>query len=263
MIKSTEKPKRTDNEYSVPALEKSVAILDCLAKSAEGLTLSAICKQLGLPKTSTYSILCTLQAHNYVRKNPNSTFSLGLRLFSLGMQSVRHIDRKEIFVPHLEKLRDETHFTVHLCTYENGESVCLEKIEGFGGIRFLSYVGERKVLNVSACGKAMAAFLPEDELSLMFNKGLLSLTANSISTETAFRQHLEEIRQYGYAVDDEEGEIGVRCIGVPILMSDGTVFGAISLSTLKSHLQMQKIPEYGEKLKQTARHLSELLGERS
>jgi DNA-binding IclR family transcriptional regulator len=68
----------------------------------------------------------------------------------------------------LEKLRDETHFTVHLCTYDNGESICLEKIEGFGSVRFLSYVGERKPLNVSACGKAIAAFLPEHELQKLF-----------------------------------------------------------------------------------------------
>jgi len=248
------------SSYSVPALEKSIAIIECLAQSEEGLPLSGVCKKLNLPKTTVYAILHTLEAHNYVRKNPDGTYNLGLSLYSLGMLSVRHIDPNKLFVPHLEKLRDDTHFTVHLCTYDSGESVCLEKIEGFGSIRFLSYVGERKLMNVSACGKAMAAFLPEQDLQAMFAKGLLSLTANSISTEQAFRDHLEQVRQYGYSIDDEEGEMGVRCVGAPIFKENQQVFGAISLTTLKGNLPMQKIPEYGEKLIETAKILSASLG---
>ncbi|GGD98344.1 IclR family transcriptional regulator [Paenibacillus nasutitermitis] len=246
--------------YSVPALEKSISIIECLAQSTDGLSLSAICKKLDLPKTSVYAILCTLEAHNYIRKNPGGTYNLGLSFYSLGMLSVRHIDSKQLFVPHLEALRNETTYTVHLCTYDNGESVCLEKIEGLSTIRFLSYVGERKLMNVSACGKAMAAYLPEKELQVMFSKGMLSLTPNSINTEQAFREHLEQIRQYGYSIDDEEGEMGVRCVGAPIFTEGHQVFGAISVSTLKGNLPMQKIPEYGEKLIQTAKIISASLG---
>ncbi|WP_169089269.1 IclR family transcriptional regulator [Paenibacillus sp. PL91] len=160
-------------------------------------------------------------------------------------------------------MRDETHFTVHLCTYDNGESICLEKIEGFGSVRFLSYVGERKPLNVSACGKAIAAFLPEHELQKLFAKGLVSLTDNSISSESAFREHLKQIREYGYSIDDEEGELGVRCVGTPIFRDNQQIFGAISISTLKGNLPMQKVAEYGDKLMGTAKILSGFLGSKT
>ena len=106
----------------------------------------------------------------------------------------------------------------------------------------------------------MAAFLPERELQAMFAKGMLSLTANSITTEQAFREHLEQIRQYGYSIDDEEGELGVRCVAAPIFTDERQVFGAISLTTLKGNLPMQKIPEYGEKLIETAKVISASLG---
>lgn len=103
-------------------------------------------------------------------------------------------------------------------------------------------------MNTTSVGKAITAFLPEKELQVMFSKGLQNLTPNSISTENTLRVHLQQVREFGYAVDDEEGEIGVRCIGVPIFLDGGNIFGSISLSTLKSNLPMQKIQEYGEKL---------------
>jgi IclR family acetate operon transcriptional repressor len=170
------------------------------------------------------------------------------------------LDTKDVFLPYLEQLRDNTHFTVHLCAYDKGETVCIEKIEGPGTIRFLSYVGERKLMNTSSGGKAIAAYLPENELNVMFSKGFSCLTPNSITNEHALRDHLNQIREYGYAVDDEEGEIGVRCLGAPIFMDDGFIFGAASLSTLKNNLPAQKFPEYSEKLMKVTEELSRLLG---
>ncbi|WJH33727.1 IclR family transcriptional regulator [Paenibacillus sp. CC-CFT747] len=222
--------------------------------------MSDLSSELGLPKTSVFNIMQTLEAYNWVRKDSSGLFQLGLKLYSLGMSSLRNLNIKGSFVPYLEQLRDDTHFTVHLCSYEKGETVCLEKIEGPGTIRFLSYVGERKLMNTTSVGKAIAAYLPENELQVVFSKGFNNLTPNSITNEREFREHLVQIRQFGYAVDDEEGEIGVRCLGAPIFMEDGLMFGAVSVSTLKSNLPVQKFQEYGQLLMQVAEKLSRSLG---
>ncbi|MCQ6557477.1 IclR family transcriptional regulator [Paenibacillus mendelii] len=252
--------KSKKGSYIVPAIDKSIAILNFLSLSGEGQTMSTIGKELNIAKTSVFSILHTLETHNFVRKDPDGLYTLGLKLYSLGILSVRNIDSKAIFVPHMEVLRAETEFTVHMVAYDNGETVCLEKLEGPGSIRFLSYVGERKRLNTSACGKAIAAYLTEKELQIMFSKGLNHLTPNSISTEPALREHLHEVRQSGYAIDDEEGEIGIRCIGAPIFMNDGIVYGGISVSTLKTNLPFQRIPHYAEKVLTAAKKISNELG---
>jgi DNA-binding IclR family transcriptional regulator len=249
-----------NSKYSVPALEKSVTILDFLAQNKEGFSLSELSNQLAMPKTSVFTILNTLESHNYVRKSPEGLYHLGLKLYNLGMTAINHIDIKRVFVPYMEQLRDNTHFTVHMCMYDNGETICMEKIDGPGMISFKSFVGERKKMNTTSVGKAIAAYLPEKELQIMFSKGLQILTPNSISTENALRAHLQQVRAFGYAVDDEEGEIGVRCIGVPIFIDEGNIFGAISLSTLKSNLPMQKLQEYGEKLMTVANAVSKQLG---
>lgn len=248
--------------YAVPAVEKTIALLEHLGKLRRGMTLSDLSSELGIAKTSVFSILHTLEAHNYVRKTDDGLFHLGLKLYSLGMASLEHIDVKTVFVPLMKQLRDETHFTVHLVAYDQGETVCLEKIDGDGMIRFQSYIGERKAMNTSASGKAIAAYLPEAELKRMFAKGLNRSTPRSIVTEAALREHLERVREQGFAVDDEEGEIGVRCIGTPIFMADNLVFGAISVSTLASSLPESAVASYAAKLSAVCEKLSRELGYR-
>lgn len=248
--------------YTVPALEKAIFILEHLSKSSSPLTLSQLCNELELPKTTVFSLLNTLELHSFVRRDPSGHYHLGLNLFSLGMASKAKLDTKSLFVPRMEQLRDATNFTVHLSAYDNGMVVCLEKIEGSGMIRFNSSIGRYKRMNTNAVGKATAAYLSKKELQVMFDKGFDDFTPNSITNESAFLDHLEKIREFGYAIDDEEGEMGVRCIGVPLFLADGLVFGAISLSTLKSILSMQKIPEYAALLMDAAKDISLQLGYR-
>lgn len=257
MEKPAEGPK-----YAVPALEKSIAIMEYLAVSDNGASFSDLSKELGLPRTSVYTILNTLETYGFIRKSPIGAYHLGLKLYSLGMSAIRGVDTGTLIVPYMERLRDETNFTVHLGVYDKGEFVTQEKIEGAGMVRFQSYAGERKRMNTSAVGKAIAAYLPERELQLVISKGLLLLTPNSIGTEAAFREHLRQVRGFGYAIDDEEGEMGVRCIGVPLFMSDGIVYGAISLTTLKGNLPAQSLPRFGGMLIEAGKEISARLGYR-
>lgn len=117
-------------------------------------------------------------------------------------------------------------------------------------------------MNTSAAGKSIAAYLPEQELQLVLAKGLHALTENSIATEQAFREHLQQVRRSGYAIDDEEGELGVRCIGVPLFMSDGIVYGAVSMTTLKGNLPVHALPQYGDLLIKAGSEISVQLGYR-
>lgn len=247
-------------KYSVPALDRSILIIEYLSELAEGVSLSDVCRDLNLPKTSVYNILNTLETHGFIRKDHHGLYWLGLKLYSLGMKSIRNIDVQMNIIPYMEKLRDETGFTVHLAAYDRGEAIALEKIEGQGMIQFQAYVGERKKMNTSGGGKAIAAYLPENELQTMFSKGLNCATPNSITSEHELREHLKKVRQVGYAIDDEEGEMGVRCIGIPIFLSDGIVYGSVSITTLKSNLPAHSLAEYGEKMLYVGREISRRLG---
>ncbi|WP_010273160.1 IclR family transcriptional regulator [Paenibacillus senegalensis] len=247
-------------KYNVPALEKAISILELLTDKKTGLAISDICQALSLPKTTVFTILNTLEAHNLVQKLPSGAFKLGLGLFRLGMNAYHLVDFKEICVPYMEHLRETTSFSTHLGLYSQGEMIIVDKLEGPGMIRFNTYIGERKQLNTSAVGKAICAYLDEEELALVIDKGLKCLTPNSICTEQSFRDHLKLVRKFGYAVDDEEGEIGIRCVATPIFNHEGKVHGGISVSTIKNNLSTQKIPEIGQLLMEACAGISSQLG---
>lgn len=169
------------------------------------------------------------------------------------------LENGRTLLPRLKALRDETGHTVFFSLYENGEQVVWEKVDGPGSVLFKAFRGERKRLNISSAGKAIAAFLPPQELKLALQKGLQQATPNSIVSEEDFIQHLAEIRSQGYAIDDEEGEPGVYCIGVPVFTKDRMIYGAVSMSTLKSSLLQKGINQYISAVRSAAEDIGNTL----
>jgi DNA-binding IclR family transcriptional regulator len=247
-------------KYSVPALEKSFSIIEHLSKSTSGLSISELSSELNIPKTSVFSILNTMEAHNYVRKTSSGAYKLGLQLYSIGMTVINSVNIMELSIPYMEQIRKDIHCTVHLSVYDNGEVVYINKLEGPGLVGFQTFVGQRKRPNTSASGKAVLAHLPDSELKMVVAKGLDCFTPNSLCTEAALRENLEQVRSFGYAVDDEEEEIGVRCLGAPIFNQLGVVYGAISVTTIKNNMPMQKLPEIGSLLLHVGKQISNQLG---
>lgn len=243
----------------VPAIGRAFEVMDLLAHSDGPCSLRDIHTRLDLPKTSVYSILATLQACGAVVKLRNGTYRPGIRLYTLGMSVRVTLEHSKIFLPRLRQLRDAIGHTVFFSLFDDGDLVVWEKVEGLESVYFKAYVGERKRLNTSSAGKAIAAYLTEEELNYALSKGMDSLTERSITSREEFLRHLRETREKGYAIDDEEGERGIFCIGVPVFNRQGQVFGAVSMSTLKSRIHVGSLNGYINELKRAADDLSRIL----
>lgn len=243
---------------NAPAMEKSAAILEYLYEQDHPCTLTDICKHTRLPKSSVHTLLTTMEALSYIRKE-NNNYTLGIRLYSLGCRAMEHAILTQVYLPALRRLRDTTGFTVHLCMYENGKLTVLDKLDGPGVVQFKAYKGQRKRLNTSAGGKALAAFLPEDELQKVIAGGFDQFTATSIADAGAFVRHLAGIRKVGYSIDEGEGEVGVRCLGAPLFLYGGKVFGGVSITTISSQLPLQQISHYASLLLAAAAEISRAL----
>lgn len=247
------------NSYTVPAVEKAMLILEYITGSKNGCSLRDIHGSLGIAKTTTFSTLTTLAECGYVRKTSEGLFVPALKLATLGEKAKDFAYDSHFMLAQLESLRDKTGFTVFFSAYEKGEQIVLEKVDGFGGVVFKAAVEQRKHINTSGSGKAMAAFLSPKELKCVLSRGLKQLTANSIYEEKAFLAHLEVIRRQGYSIDDNEGEMGVRCIGVPVFMYGNEVYGAVSVTTLSENLPPEKISEYAPLVQAAASEISKHL----
>lgn len=248
-------------KYSVPALDKAMAILELLAEAETDMTVTEIHVRLELPKTSAFMILNVLEMYDMVHRNAAGRYSLGVKLYNLGMRYMTKIELKKTARPLLETLAKETGFTAHLGILVDGQIMFVDKVELKSFIKFSTFEGMRSDLHISSLGKAMAAYLPEQKLNdILAERGMGKYTPNTITSPDMFKKALASIRETGYSIEDEEGELGVRCIGAPVFNHEGEVVAAVSITALQSDLLHDLIPLTGRKVKQAAEALSRQLG---
>ncbi|XOK62391.1 IclR family transcriptional regulator [Paenibacillus elgii] len=251
----------TDKKYNVPALEKAIAIIETLSQREEPVGVSDLCKLVDIPKTSVFFILNTLEQHQYIIKSPDGKYSLGSKFINIGLSTLNRIDIRTVARVSMERLLGETGFTVHLAVLDNLEPMYIEKVESQAFVKFATYIGQRQPLHASGVGKALAAFMPQDLLEqALREKGLPEKTEKTITNVHDFMAELEAIRRQGYAVEDEEGEAGVRCIGAPVFDHYGQLKAAVSITALRTELPIHDIPAIGEQVKRAALDISRQLG---
>ena len=250
--------------YRVPAVLKSLDILELLGRSGQA-SLTEICTRLGLPKSSAYQILQTLASRGYVRHvGSSAAYSLGLSLFELGNQAVGQLDLRDEARPILRELVAQTHQTGHLGILDGQQGMYLVKVDGDRAVRLNSWEGKRLPLHSTSIGKALLAWIGDDAARLMLGPGPLpALTSATITDPEGLISHLEEVRRQGWALDDQENESHIRCLGAPIRDIHGQVAAAISLSGLASELVGEMLLDMAARTKAAAALISSRLGNKS
>jgi DNA-binding IclR family transcriptional regulator len=224
--------KSKGSPYQVQVLDRAVAILEALAACDEDLSLFEIAARLRLHKSTIHRLLMVLERHRLVeRRGGGGKYGLGLRLFEFGTQAFARLGLGERARPHLEKLAAETGETAHLCILDDGGVLYLEKVEPSRTVRVPSSVGRRNPAHCTAVGKALLAHLPPEDLDRLLEiRGLKAYTRNTITTPALLKRELRAVRERGYAVDDEEIEEGLRCVGAPVRDHSGRVVASMSIA---------------------------------
>ncbi|GAB1483241.1 IclR family transcriptional regulator [Treponema sp.] len=215
----------------VNTVHKAALILDSLA-GIPNQGVSELARLLGMPKSSVHGILETLAASTLVERNEETgKYHLGVKLVELGNRAQLELDICRIAAPFLQGLNVEFDETVHLTVLDRDEVLYVDCIESRRRLRTYSVIGVRAPLYCTSVGKAILAFLPDEEIRRIVQvKGLQKITANTIDTEERLFKELACIRSQGYAVDDMEHEDHLRCVGAPIRNARGQVFASLSIS---------------------------------
>lgn len=237
-------------------------ILELLARSQRGLTLSDISRRLALPKSSTHVLIKTLEATGYLKNSQLSgRFCFGLKLVSLSKMALENLDLREQARPFLRDLMVQSGLTVHLAILEGAEAVIIEKAEAPGMLRLATWVGRRLDANSSAVGKALLAFSGDDICGhSLASRPMARNNRNTISSPERLARELKKVREHGYSFEDEEGEIGFRCIGAPVFDSADVAVAAISIAGATSQIPNERVTKLAALVKVVARHISERLG---
>lgn len=251
-----------DRRLLVPTVERTFRILQALASEPKGQGVSELSRRLGLAKSTTFNILTTLEQLGYVyRLNGDGSYHLGLKLFSLSSEVVERIDLRRITAPLLEELVEVTGETANLGTIQGDEAIYIESLPGPGPVKVAAWPGKRLSLHSTALGKALVAFMPEEQVeTILTRKGLTAHTANTHISLEALKEELGRVRAQGYALDDEEDMLGMRCIGAPIFDHRGRVVAAVSLTAPAQRMPRSEIPRVARTVLDYARRMCQRLG---
>jgi DNA-binding IclR family transcriptional regulator len=246
---------------SVPALDRALTLLELLGRSKAGLTLPELVVQTGLPKSSVHCLLVTLQRRGYLYRNERtSRYLFGMKLLSLANSAISGMKLRDQAMSFLRGLMNETGLTTHLAILENQEAVLVSKCEPSGIVRLATWIGKRMDVHCTSLGKALIAYCPSEELDRIIKEhGLPRHNDNTICSRKKLKEELQRVVERGYAVDDEEDELGLRCIGAPVFNLDGQVIASISLAGTTAQVTAENVPMLAARLIETAMALSQSL----
>ena len=256
------KAKAPAERYRIHVIDRAAQILDSFGFDHQELSVSEIGAKTGLHRSTAHRILMALEYNDLIKQNPDTgKYHLGIKLFKLGHQAVSQLSLREICRPFLMRSMNETQETVHLAVFDDDQVLYLDKVEGPHALRMPSRVGRHIPTYCTSLGKAMLSCLDDQEVKNIFRSRVLRpYTVNTVKTLDRLLTELRVIRRRGYSVDNEEIEIGLRCVGAPIKDHTGAMVGAISTAAPSARLVAQKIPSVGRLVMAVAAEISEQLG---
>ena len=217
------------SENTITATRTSLRIVEAL-KRLDGASLTGVANDLGIAKSTVHNHLQTLEEAGYIT-NASGVYHIGLRFLELGEYKRNQMDIYEKVRPEVESLAEETGEMANAAVEEYGEGVYITRSEGTEAVSVDTYAGKRVKLHCTALGKTILAELPEARVDeIIDERGLPARTEHTITDRAELKDELAEIRDRGYAYDREERVSGLRCVAAPIVIGDGELVAALSVS---------------------------------
>ena len=246
----------------IQSVARALDILHCFELESE-LGISEISRAMGLSKSTIYGLVNTLTTYGYLEQtSKTSKYKLGLKLFELGNVVQQRMDIRQEARPCCQLLSDKYRTTVHLATHSEGDLIYVDKVTASSGSFVLySQVGKRAPMYCTGVGKALLAHVSDSYLEeYIFSRPMVKITENTIDTREKLLKELAEVRELGYAKDNEEIELGLRCIAAPIFDSHHQPTFALSMSFHYGRLWDVDWNEAARDVQYYARQISERLG---
>ena len=246
----------------VQSLSRALWLMNALADCPQGLSLSEVAHRVQLPTSTAHRLLTTLQNERYVRfESERSAWLIGVQAFQVGSTFVRSRDLVAMARPYMRRLMEESGETVNLAINDRMEVVYLAQVECHKMMRAIAGPGGRARMHCSGVGKALLAYASDTELQdVIENQGLTRETPKTLSDPEALKADLKNIRTRGYAIDDEENAIGLRCVASLVFDEHGEPLAGLSVSGPMARLTDARLPVLGSAVTQIAAEITGELG---
>ncbi len=236
----------------IQSLARGLKILNLLSQAPDGISIQELSNHLGVDKASASRLVATLVSYGFVEKNEGTRrYQLGAQVVSLSRSVLTRLPLREAAKPFLRQLMERSGECAHLAIPAQGKALYIDQVESPATLRVNAQVGTMNPLHCTSLGKVMLAFgcaeIPES---------LESYTQYTITDPLLLRAHLDEVRLQGYAFDDEEFDLGVRCLAAPIFDYRNKVIGAIGISGPATRMTSENIAKFAQVVVDVGRALS-------
>jgi IclR family transcriptional regulator, acetate operon repressor len=258
--RETDEPDARDT--GVQSVDRALSIMETLAEDDEGYRLSDLAVRTGLSTSTVHRLLATLESRRFVQfDRAESKWHVGARAFTVGATFTGRRNFSALAVPYLRKLRDLTRETANLAVVDDEFIVVLTRMESREIMRSVTKVGGRVAMVASGVGKAvLATYSNEDVSAIIRRHGMPRLTEKSIVRPSDLFRELDTIRKRGFAVDDEEACMGLRCVAAVVYNDCSEPFAAISISGMTGRLTDDRLLALGQTVRDVAAELTAALG---
>ena len=249
----------------VKSIDRALDILEAFSEQKTELSITELSKILRMKTSTVHRILTTLKEREYIKQSsPKAKYKLGIKAFELGCIFRSQMHFTKIAMPYLRYLCNLTKETTHLAILDDSsaEVIYIAQVASPEPLRTAVGVGTRWRAHCTAIGKVLLAFLPQEKIEQMFlnQRKLPTYTPNSISDVNELKRHLKKVRTQGFAIDNEEFGMGIRCLGAPIRDDNGKVIAAVSIAGPATRFSKEKAEELKGTIMNVCNEMSSELG---
>lgn len=257
-------PGKQQSAGQVQSLGRGLQLLEAVAEAEDGVILTDLAMQVGLAPSTTHRLLNTLEQRGFLLQDAElGRWYIGVRAFHVGNAFLNGRDFVANSRPFLVRLMEECGETANLGVEDEGEAVMLAQVQCREMMRMMVPLGSRAPMHASGIGKALLARMDDDQVaSVLHRRGLAAITEHSIRTPDALRQELERTRARGWAYDDEEHALGLRCVAATLQDEHGRAVAALSLSGPRSRIPDDRVHALGRLVSDIAIEATRSLGGR-
>lgn len=256
------KPPAEARANHIQSLDRGLQLLEFLGHASQPMGLAELATLLRVDRSTAYRLLSTLAQRDFVRQDPESKhYSLGLKVVELSRRAVDGLALRAVARDRLRHLVQQSGESANLVVMVKDQAVCIDAEPSPAVLAVSDEVGAIYALHATAAGKILLAHLPDTQRAHILSRAPLPAhTLRTLTDLNALQAHLQLVRQQGYALDDEERFVGVRCVAAPVRDHRGRVIAAISISGPASRLTLEKVPELAALVKETTMGISLALG---
>jgi len=248
----------------VQSLTRALTIMNLLSAQEDGMTLTEVSRAAGLAPSTTHRLLTTLQQERFARfEGETMRWTVGVQAFAVGNAFLHNRDVGRTARPFLRRLVEETGETANLGIEDEGMTVYLGQVQSRQLMRAIAKPGGRVFMHSSSLGKAILSAMPAAEVArIARHRGLPVFTPRTLDDPGRLSRHLEEVRRQGFAVDDEEYAVGLRCVAAAVFDEAGAPVAALSVSGPAVRVTPERVAELGGTVRRMADEMTAELGGR-